>query len=97
MPINNYDTEVLRNGPFDIQGAGICFKKMVCYLQERKKQVFNKVKNKKFVLHSMIFLNFISLEAIKIAYNTEINMIYYQSSIIILKDKCFLILGFSVI
>ena len=44
----------LRDGPFDIRGggAGLGFLKKK---QGRKKYIFNEVKNKRFVLHSVNF------------------------------------------
>ena len=47
-------------------GAGIFLKKIVCFPKGAKKNVFNEVKNKKFVLHSVnFFAKPFSLEAIK--------------------------------
>ena len=49
--------EHVRDGPFDIQGGGgwDFLKKIVCFPTGAKKNVFNEVKNKKFVLHSVYF------------------------------------------
>ena len=45
---------IIRDGPFDIQrGSGIFLKKIVCFPTGVKNNVFNEVKNKKFVLHSV--------------------------------------------
>ena len=49
----------LRDGPFDIRGgggAGIFLKKIVCFPTGAKKNVFNEVKNKNLVLHSVYFI-----------------------------------------
>ena len=48
---------LLRDGPFDIRGGGgwIFFEKTIVCFPIGQKNVFNEVKNKKFVLHSVNF------------------------------------------
>ena len=74
---HNLNVESVRDGPFDINGAGIFLKKIVCFPIGVKiiKNVFNKVKNKKFVLHSVIFFQSpFPWELLRFANSTEFKM-----------------------
>ena len=68
----------IRDGPFDIRGAGIFLKKIVCFPLDAKKNVLKEVENKKFVLHSVnIFEALFSRSYLMFANITEFNMYFF--------------------
>ena len=58
--------QLFRDGPFDIRGGGWdFFEKNSLFLDKSEKNVFNEVKNKKLILHSVNFFKALFLGSYK--------------------------------